>query len=62
MEAAPQPSETELAGWIRARLERLGPGFADPDAVAETLAMHRDLWFRLYELETSVSRDGGDPR
>ena len=47
----PEPSETELARWVRARLAAIGPAFADPETVKETLAEHRELWLHLYEIE-----------
>lgn len=49
--ADPQPSPAALAHYVRARLSRIGPSFADDEVVQEALTLHRDLWERLYEID-----------
>ena len=46
-----EPSETELARYVEARLGQMGRNFADPKVVAETLAEHHDLWLSLYKVD-----------
>ncbi|MGZ8794284.1 MAG: hypothetical protein ACXW0F_06550 [Gaiellaceae bacterium] len=61
MEIVPEPSETELARWVQARLAKMGQAFADPEAVEETLALHRELWLSLYRIEMGEYPDIPDP-
>ena len=48
---APDPPETALAEFIRSRLERLGPQWAEPEVLQEALQDQRDLWIELYRLD-----------
>ena len=49
--SGPEPSDAALSEYVRGRLARIGPSFADEEVVQETLALHRDLWEDLYEID-----------
>ena len=56
------PTERELADYVRYRLERIGPLFAEPQYVEEALVFHRDLWLELFIIDRdSASGRFGDP-
>ncbi len=52
-----KPTDLELAEYVRSRLERIGPSFAEPQMVEEALELTRDLWLRLYELDHASDDD-----
>ena len=49
--AETDPAEKALADYVAARLERIGPQFAEPEIVHEALTLHRDLWPSLFEID-----------
>ena len=60
MKTPPEPSETELARWVQARLGQMGGSFLDPEVLADTLAEHRDLWLSLYEIDREFGTESAD--
>ena len=54
-EGVPEPSDSELAAWVREWLARTGY-LADPEvAAAETVAENRDLWVVLYRIDRELA-------
>ena len=48
-------ADKALADYIEARLEQLGPSFADAEVVHEALTLHRDLWAALFEIDRDAA-------
>ncbi|HEX6703013.1 MAG TPA: hypothetical protein VF101_19975 [Gaiellaceae bacterium] len=49
---ASDPGDSTLADYIASRLARVGPYFAEPEIVHDSIAFYRDLWLNLYRLDT----------
>ena len=60
MGTPPEPSETELARWMKTRLARMGASFLDPEILEEALVEHRDLWLKLYEIDREFGHGAVD--
>ena len=48
------PTEHQLAEYVRYRLERIGRRFADPEFVEEAMELQRDVWLQLYKIDREL--------